>query len=241
MQFSLHVPMNVIDLVGTVLSWGIFIYFIYYFYQKQEKEPTLWKACLAAFAGVISFNINTTMFHTDLSLPILPIGVWLLLWYASTRKNGAWERYRPFAWLGFLSNYVTIVIMILSLAIHNLVFPKDDLTTFIANYEHAELMATHPSADEVILDVERLEQQLPLFEQSSLMDLSWYEEIAYGERSEQNEQFPYMLTGTYTKWGSGLPAILYVERDGKGILIELPDEQRYFRADDSVLKGGGIE
>jgi hypothetical protein len=44
-----------------------------------------------------------------------------------------------------------------------------------------------------------------------------------------------MLIGTTPKKGSGIKAIIYVERDGKGLLISCPSKQYYFRAKEPFL------
>lgn len=51
------------------------------------------------------------------------------------------------------------------------------------------------------------------------------------------ERFPYILLGASPKWGSGYESTIYIESDGKGMLISTEKEQYYFRSSESILKG----
>ena len=51
-----------------------------------------------------------------------------------------------------------------------------------------------------------------------------------------NDFHIYLLEAS-SKWGSGLHTIIYIENDGKGILISTPQEQLYFRSEDSLIEG----
>ena len=67
--------------------------------------------------------------------------------------------------------------------------------------------------------------------------------MAYGSAGRNNarkERFPYLLTGTKPKWGSGIPTLNFLEKDGKGILITTPKRQLYFRAEQTLLERGLI-
>ncbi len=69
------------------------------------------------------------------------------------------------------------------------------------------------------------------------MSDDWYEETFLNvEDYEKKEQFPYLLVDYKSKWGSGLESMIYVEGDGKGILISTADQQYYYRSEMSTLK-----
>ncbi|MDT8860228.1 hypothetical protein N0O92_08275 [Alkalihalobacillus sp. MEB130] len=231
---------NIIEIVMTILSWGVIGFFFYYLYQKQEAKPKIWKAFVATFVGLFTFSFNIPLFETILDVPILPLGVWILLWYASSRE-GAWEKYRRFAWLGFSANFIFIATTLLTVFIHHAVYPKSNLSTYIANIEEVAISQLHPSAEDVTLDQESLELHVSSFEKAPVTSMDWYNVMIDTEPHERVEQFPYQLSGTSSKWGSGIPTMIYVEKDGKGLLIDSSERQRYFRSDVTILKGGNDE
>ena len=73
--------------------------------------------------------------------------------------------------------------------------------------------------------------------QEEVFSDQWYEDTYMTESNKRNERFPYQLIGTSSKWGSGLETIIYIEDDGKGILLSTPKEQLYFRSEDSFIEG----
>lgn len=237
MQFSFGAPVNVIEVIISFLSWGLIVYFIYRYYQNQEVKPKVWKACVATLVGLFAFTFNFTAFNADLKIPILPLGVWILLWYASSKK-GAWDKYRRYAWLGFYANFIFIGATLLTIFVHNVVYPKDALSTYIAEYEEGAIFNLHPSAEEVTFDKVSFQQQFSNFQEERVNSVEWYNDMFEIEPQDRVEQFPYKLGGTVSKWGSGMPTLIYVEKDGKGILIDSSERQRYFRSDVSILKGG---
>ncbi|MFA9555742.1 hypothetical protein ACERII_00340 [Evansella sp. AB-rgal1] len=238
MEFSFEYSTNIVEIVVDIFSWALIIYFIYYFYQKLERKPKVWKAVVATFVGLFTFSFNFTMLGALVEIPILPLGVWVLYWYAHSR-NGAWDKYRSFAWLGFVANFLFIVTAILSVFLHHLVFPKDDPSIYISNAENAGLLKTHPSGEEVVLDKENVSQALSSYHEEQVESIDWYTDITFQvEPHEREEKFPYHLIGTKPKWGSGLSTMIYIERDGKGILVDSSEKQRYFRTTESLLKGG---
>ncbi|MFC0560851.1 hypothetical protein [Halalkalibacter alkalisediminis] len=240
MQVSLNFPVDMIEAAVTILTWGLILYLIYYLYQKSEAKPKIWKACVTTFVGIFTFNFSFPMFQTVIDLPILPLGVWILLWYASSRK-GAWDKYRRFAWLGFFTNFIFIIAPILTILLHHAVYPKSNLSTYIADYDNAAMIQLHPSAEDVQFDLESFESLFPSFVEEPFNSIDWYHHPIDVEPHERVEQFPYQLSGTSSKWGSGMPTLIYVEKDGKGILIDSSDRQHYFRSEETILKGGNDE
>ncbi|OEF96115.1 hypothetical protein [Desulfuribacillus alkaliarsenatis] len=240
MGFLLGIPMNIIEVLVVTLSWSLIIYLMYYFYQKQEVKPKIWKVCIALLGGFFTLDFNFPILNTLIKMPILPLGVWMLYWYASSRE-GAWDKYRRFAWLGFSANFIFIAAIILSIFLHSAAYPKSNISTYIAHYEEAVIIQLHPSAAEVVFDKESFDLLLPSFEEEQLDAVDWYNDMLFLESHERVELFPYYLSGTTPKWGSGLLIMIYVEKDGKGVLIDSVDKQRYFRSHESLLKGGNNE
>ena len=64
---------------------------------------------------------------------------------------------------------------------------------------------------------------------------SWYNET-YLEPDKKTERFPYMLANTLPKWGSGLHTTIYIEKNGKGLLITTQEKQLYFQTERSLLE-----
>jgi hypothetical protein len=106
--------------------------------------------------------------------------------------------------------------------------------------KRASLMATHPNSKEVTLNKEELERQMNKMKQKKIESESWYYGI--NEDSGYKEMFPYILTGTVPKKGRGLETLIFIEEDGKGLLIT-PNKghQVYYRLEESILTGGAIE
>ena len=57
-----------------------------------------------------------------------------------------------------------------------------------------------------------------------------------GEDRVEVERFPYLLANVAPKWGSKVTATIYVEKDGKGLLIAAPTKHLYYRLDESILQ-----
>ncbi|WP_404457994.1 hypothetical protein [Oceanobacillus kapialis] len=224
-----------------MLAWILIAFFAYRIYKKKTIKPKIWKVILVIIIGLISFSINFNMFETFLKFPILPLGVWILF-FVFIFRNSRWQVYRSFAWLGFLANFLFLASTLLAIPIHSFIYPKGEPTTYISNTEEASLIMTHPSGEVRSLNNERLLNQLPMMWQESIESDEWYEEADMGtESAEVKERFPYRLVGTSSKWGSGLASVIYVEKDGKGILLSTPTEQLYFRSDISLIERGGAE
>lgn len=240
MQFILGMPTNIIEVVFVLLVWGLLITIMYHVYQKQEVKPKVWKASVTVLIGLFTLTLNIPFYHRIIEIPLVPLGVWILFWYAKSR-SGAWSKYRRFAWLGFSVNFIFIVATIASVLLHHVVFPKANLSTYIATYEHAEIVQLHPSAKRVIFDIDRFEQQYPFFKEEPFNGIEWYNNMFSTESNKREERFPYQLKGISSKRGSGIPVLIYVERDGKGLLVDSMDKQRYFRSNESILKGGYSE
>ncbi|MDR6120664.1 hypothetical protein QFZ87_000261 [Bacillus sp. SLBN-46] len=236
MNISYNFSVNLIELVGVILSWGIIGFIAYRINKRKLEKSKAWKIMVCVFIGIFSFSINWNFNDTPIKIAILPLGVWILYWFLKS-KEGKWERYRSFAWLGFWANFIFLATALLSIPIHHVVYPENELSTYIFNVEDASVISTHPSAKEQLLDKESLEKQLHTMKPAANHGIEWYNEIEM-ESTKKSEKFPYQLIGFSPKWGSNLNAVIYIEADGKGLLVSTPKKQLYFRSQESLLRGG---
>ena len=128
----------------------------------------------------------------------------------------------------------------LAIPLDEMMYPKADISTYMMDIKRASLMATHPNSKEVTLNKEELERQMNKMKQKKIESESWYYGI--NEDSGYKEMFPYILTGTAPKKGRGLETLIFIEEDGKGLLIT-PNKghQVYYRLEESILTGGVLE
>lgn len=76
------------------------------------------------------------------------------------------------------------------------------------------------------------------FSEERIHSDDWYYGADLGaDTTNTQEKFPYQLIGAIPKWGSGLISVVYIEEDGKGLLISTPTEQHYFRFKHSLIEG----
>ncbi|MGG1662485.1 hypothetical protein [Brevibacillus sp. NRS-1366] len=235
---EINVNYNAIEALSVILGWVVIVFFAYRIYQKHIVKPKVWKIPLIILAGLFSFSINWNMFDTIFKLPILPLGVWIL-YFVFKGKDERWQTYRSFAWLGFGANFIFFASTLITIPLHHVIYPKDELSVYISNVENASIINIHPSAKDRSLNKDSLLKQLDTLRQEAIYSDQWYKETYINtESNKRNERFPYQLIGTSSKWGSGLHTLIYIEDDGKGILLSTPKKQLYFRSNDSLIEGG---
>ncbi|MGG4267167.1 hypothetical protein [Peribacillus simplex] len=208
-------------------------------YKKQESPPKAWKALVVFVLGMLTFRFTFNLSDEVVGVPIIPIGVALLSWLLRRKGNEErWQRFRRFAWLGFLSNFIFLAASLLAIPLDEMMYPKNVPSTYMMDVKRASLMATHPNSKEVTLNKEELQRQMNKMKQKKIESESWYYGI--NEDSGYKEMFPYILSGTVPEKGSGLNALIYIEEEGKGLLIT-PNkgQQIYFRLEESILTEGG--
>jgi len=228
---------NVIDILTQTLAWVIIALLAYRIYKKQIVKPKVWKVIIVLFLGLFTFSFNWELFNTLVKFPILPLGIWILYLFFRGKKE-AWQTYRSFAWLGFLANFIFLTSALITIPVDHVIYPKNKLSTYITNVENAYIIPTHPSAKEASLIKDNL-LHVHKTRQETIYSVKWYQDTYMNRESNQvKERFPYQLIGTLSKWGSNLPAIIYIEEDGKGILVTTSNKQLYFRSDDYLIEGG---
>lgn len=235
MQFQFELPNNIIFIALSLLGWGLIITLHWRQYLKQQEKPAVWKIVVIALVGMFSISITTTLFQTPAKISILPLGVFFI--YVLLRKP-SWQIYRKYAWIGFWSNFILLTVTLLSASIHHFVYPKEKLSTYIANINDAAIIQIHPTASEAVFNKEQFKKQLQNLEPIAVESDLWYQASVFeSEPYYHKERFPYQLIGVEPRWGSGLRTVIYVEDNGKGFLITTPDQQYYYRSKESFLEG----
>ncbi|MCR8843510.1 hypothetical protein NQ117_07420 [Paenibacillus sp. SC116] len=226
---------NIVQFVGFALSWIIVLIIAIYMYRKkQDRSVRLWIIAPVIYIGIFSFSVNFTLNQESIKLAILPLGVWFLLVVMPQRSK---DKYRPYAWLGFCANYLFLFITILTSFIHDGVYPKSNPATFISYLDDADLIAIHPSAQPAELNKKRLQEQLEQLTAAEMQVIEWHRQsVISTEAYYQRERFPYLLVGIKARWGSGLSSTVYIEDDGKGLLLTTAEQQFYYRVGESLLK-----
>ncbi|MCR8849353.1 hypothetical protein NQ095_13105 [Rossellomorea sp. SC111] len=224
---------GIVSTVMSIIEWVVIGYLALRVYKRLSAKPKVWKVILAIFVGLFSFTINMEWFHTFVKIPILPLGVWIL-YAVLNRKEDRWDTYRRFAWIGFLANFIFLAGTLLTIPVQSLIYPENNLSTYISGTKEASINVIHPAGEGRTLDEVELKKQLSDMKQVEFDSERWYQEMD-GQNSK-NERFPYQLVGTSPKWGSGQDSDIYMENNGRGILISTPKTQYYFRFSQSVLE-----
>ncbi|MFS0862929.1 hypothetical protein [Fredinandcohnia sp. 179-A 10B2 NHS] len=234
--FQFEFPFDLVSLLTVIVGWGVIVFFANRKYTKLEIKPSIWKVIVVLLFGLFTFSINVNMFETIIKIPILPLGAWIL--FAVLQGRGRWETYRSFAWLGFFSNFLFLALTLLTLGIQHVAYPPDHIETYISNVEGATIVNLHPSAKDTVLDKEKMNSQLSTMKIDMIYSDKWYEETYMnGDVNQRTERFPYQLLGVKGKWGSGVPTTIFIEDDGKGLLISTPQKQYYFRSKEEFVRG----
>ena len=230
--------MNIVAFASTILCWGIIILIALKLTKKQQLSLWNWKLIVAILVGLFSFSLTIQFQDNAVKIAVLPLGVWILFAFLRKRRE-SWEKYRKFAWLGFFSNYLFLAVSFLVEPIHESIFPTEQLSTYIGARSDIEIENLHPSAKQQQYIIDNLQQALTDFESTEFSVIEWYNETYFNyERPKIEERFPYLVVGHEPKWGSGVATSIYIERDGKGILLSTTKTQYYFRSEHSILKEG---
>lgn len=231
-QFNVDTSFHLSAILITTLNYLIYGILFYRLYKKRDPKPIWWKALIVSFIGQFIFSINFNFFDSIIQLPILPLGVWILYWILKSKNRAErWGKYRPFAWLGF---WLRFLYMFTSLLIHpldHLMFPKDELHTFLSDSKGAKIIKTTSTAKNVNVNRSILAKSISSFKLDKIYSEIWYHEMYEDNGKAKKERFPYLLIGTKPKWGSNLNEMIYVEKDGKGLLVITKEKQYYFRTD----------
>ncbi|RLQ93779.1 hypothetical protein [Falsibacillus albus] len=224
---------NLPSLLLNLAVWAGSAALVIFFYRKNKAKLTGWKVFLATFVGLFSFSITVPLFHDTFKIALLPLGVWILFFIFRKVKD-RWVKYRPFAWLGFFSNYLFLAAGLLAIPINHGLYPENEVSTYLSSYEQPVLIAINPSADEHRIDRAALSTALNKMKEKKIYSTVWYQNITGQNGKKGDERFPYVLKGTSSKSGSGIQTMVFVEKDGKGILVNSQRRQRYFHSPSSI-------
>lgn len=230
--------MNIVDSIFTLLGWGIILYFAYRIYKNQVERPIIWKIMIVFIVGLLSFSITLPFFQTSIRIALLPLGVWVL--FALLKNNEQrWNKYRKYAWLGFFSNYIFLVFFILTIFIHSFIYNQNSIHTYIADISEAKVVSIHPSGNNNIYLRKDFLESISQIEEGDFFARVSYEDMFIREYKESGkERFPYIIVNCMPRWGSGIQSNIYIEEDGKGILINTDRKSLYFRSDVKLLEEG---
>lgn len=229
---------NIVEQSVNLVGFLVIVFFAYRIYQKLSEKPQLWKVVVVTWVGLFAFSFNLPMLGNLVKIPVLPLGVWIL--YAIFRKKEEqWQVYRRFAWLGFTANFIYIITTLVSAPINQLIYPENDPSSYISTIEDASIIHIHPSAEKSSLNKDTLAKEIVRLKEEPVRSYDWYYEAdQYNQDIEVIERFPYQLIGYKPKWGSELNTIVYIEKDGKGLLLTTATKQLYFRSEHSLIKEG---
>ncbi|WP_019241275.1 MULTISPECIES: hypothetical protein [Bacillus] len=229
---------DIISIIANIIAWGIIIFLAFRIYIKQDLKPKIWGILIVFIVGLFSFSFNFSIINQSLKLALLPLGVWILAWVFKSRK-AQWDLYRQYAWLGFFANYFLLLASVLAIFLFQQIYVENKPTTYISNIDHANIVPIHPTAKNVSIDKEKLQKYKYSLKLAEIRAEEWrLNTILNVETNMRKEKFPYQLLGISSKWGSGIKTVIYVEKDGKGLLISTPLHQYYFRSKHSFLKEG---
>ena len=206
-MFHVDLPHNIISLLTDMLSWCSIAILAMIIYQKQVQRSKIWKLILVLLIGLFSFSFT---YRPGVQIAILPLGVWLLYWYFHN-KGDRWQVYRKFAWLGFAANYIFLILSLLQVPLYHVIYPPNELSTYISDTEDASIVAIHPSAKSATLIKVQLHDQVSAATLEKANAEKWYDEVA-SLTNHSSERFPYIIHGVEPKWESGMDASIYLEK-----------------------------
>lgn len=230
---------NIVEEMLDLICWAIIVSAVVSTYKKQQIKATPGKIIIALFVGLFSFSITTTYFNAPLQIAILPLGVWLL--YAVLTRRGSWQTYRGYAWLGFFANYLFLVTALIAAPLHEAVYTVDELKTYVADWQEATVVLIHETASWPVLLVADAPSIAEQASEGQMESNTWHYDTLTEEKGTQQERFPYLLIGTDARRGSGYTPTIYIEKDGRGLLVTTEKRHIYFRTQQPILRGEGIQ
>ncbi|WP_058306896.1 hypothetical protein [Gracilibacillus massiliensis] len=219
MQFHI----DLIALVSIIPVWMIIAFAAVNIYRKKQEHMAIWKVILLILVGLFTVDFNwQSSGQNQWTLPILPLGVWII-YFLLRNDPERWQRVRPFAWLGYAASFLFLLSNLISLVLQPIIYPLDEIDTYIADVENADIITTYGNLSNKTIDKEQFMDALETAEVKDL-DINNFSQLDQGH----TEQFPYILDGINPKWGSGIIPVIYLEKDGKGMLVSSPEKQYYF-------------
>lgn len=115
-----HLASTIIITVVNYITLGFLFYWVY---RTNELKPNVWKAIIAMLIGIFVFSINLNFDEYRIEIPILPLGLWILLWICKHNDHQKrWAKYRRFAWAGFLVRFFFLFTSLLQMLIDSIIY-----------------------------------------------------------------------------------------------------------------------
>ena len=224
---------NLVEVVVYSFCWLLIFVIGFKLYKKQEIKPSIWKVFIIYLVGKFAFSFKYQLEQQTINFALIPLGVIAI--YLLFSKRPKFNTYLKFAWFGFFSNYLFLIGTLLIIPLYSFLYDKNDIHTYMSHSENVEILSVHPSADNNIAVRTSIFEQVETAKKQPLMNMEWYYESVGDDRVEV-ERFPYLLANVEPKWGSNVTATIYVEKDGKGLLIASPTKHLYYRLDEPILQ-----
>ena len=231
-------PMQYVENAITLAIVAIFTLLAIRIYKREETKGKWWVIIIIFLIGRFSISLDLPLFGHTHNLAIFPLGAGLFYLFTRTRQQ-AREIYKPYIWLGFFANYAFFVCGILTIFVTNALFPPGHLSTYIESFEDATILNIHPSAQDKIQLSNNAYELLDKSIQTEVHAHEWYNGQAYNQMAYKEEKFPYMLQNVTATAGLNIDVFYYIEQDGKGLLVQTPDQHYYFRTEDTFIEKDG--
>ncbi|WP_088012172.1 hypothetical protein [Gottfriedia acidiceleris] len=115
-----HFASTIIIMIVNYITLGILFIWIY---RTNELKPEVWKAIISLIIGLFVFCINLNIEQYRIEIPILPLGYWILMWICKRNEHQErWEKYRRFAWAGFLIRFFFLFTSFLQMLIDSVIY-----------------------------------------------------------------------------------------------------------------------
>ncbi|XRG79183.1 hypothetical protein V5E38_02330 [Rossellomorea sp. GAMAL-10_SWC] len=115
-----HFASTIIITLVNYITLGILFYRVY---KTNDLKPEVWKAILTMLIGLFVISINLNFDQYRIEIPILPLGFWILMWICKRNDNlERWEKYRRFAWAGFLIRFFFLLTSLLQMQIDSVIY-----------------------------------------------------------------------------------------------------------------------
>ncbi|PWU69071.1 hypothetical protein [Gracilibacillus dipsosauri] len=222
----MFIHFNLIEWFATIISWSIIGFIAFKIYQKKTDDLENWKLVFIILIGFLALDLNWVSRSHSISFAVIPLGVLILALFL--KKRGSWEKYKPYAWLGFWANYIFLFLSLIANLIHGQIYDKSDIHTFISDTSNMEVINVDTSKIEYSVSLSKLMEMVESAYLEESDDYYWIEEDLHTEQGTP-KQFPYQLIEVNPKWGSGIDASIFLEKDRQGILILTEEENYYFR------------
>ncbi|UOQ48084.1 hypothetical protein MUN88_18830 [Gracilibacillus caseinilyticus] len=174
----------------------------------KNSSTAKWKIVLIVLVGMFSLNFNwyfnnpETGVNREWTIPLFPLGVGIIYLIARSEPF-RWQRVRAYAWWGFTASYLFLLASFIELGLQNIFYPEDQLDTYLAQMNQAEIVYENSSAPANVVIDHTVSSEV--INSATIQDSNHLS----GNQMEE-EKFPYVLRGVQSKWGSGYYPAIYI-------------------------------